>query len=153
MVKGVLNQELPNSILATGHIARELYKMSAFNVILGCVMLLLIILFTISSAARYYIKFTCFIVASLIFATAPLPLMLFKPRDPRNALDQSRSGRPVTNKVDAILEKVEQHRHISSYDATKELGIDHKRVLTHLKKGGYTKSSRLGSHTSSLREM
>ncbi|KAF9795289.1 hypothetical protein SFRURICE_004661, partial [Spodoptera frugiperda] len=56
------------------------------NVILGCVMALVIILFTISSMARYYIKFTLFIVMSLIFATAPMPLMLIKPFDPRNAL-------------------------------------------------------------------
>lgn len=46
----------------------------------------LIILFTFSSIARYYIKFTIFIVVSLIFASAPIPLMLIKPFDPRNAL-------------------------------------------------------------------
>ncbi|XP_013195392.1 1-acyl-sn-glycerol-3-phosphate acyltransferase alpha [Amyelois transitella] len=63
--------------------------MSVFNVInvvLGCVMALLIILFTISSIARYYIKFTLFVVLSLVFATAPVPLMLLKPFDPKNAL-------------------------------------------------------------------
>lgn len=49
-------------------------------------MALLLILYSISSAARYYIKFTLFMVLSLIFATAPLPLMCFRPRDPRNAL-------------------------------------------------------------------
>ncbi|XP_045505589.1 1-acyl-sn-glycerol-3-phosphate acyltransferase alpha-like [Colias croceus] len=60
--------------------------MAAFDVVLGCVMALLIILFSISSIARYYIKFTLFAVLSLIFATAPLPLMLFRPFDPKNAL-------------------------------------------------------------------
>lgn len=60
--------------------------MSAFNVILGCVMVLVIILFTMSSIARYYIKFTIFVVLCLIFATAPVPLMLLKPFDPKNAL-------------------------------------------------------------------
>ncbi|XP_059049283.1 1-acyl-sn-glycerol-3-phosphate acyltransferase alpha [Achroia grisella] len=63
--------------------------MAAFNVVnvvLGCVMALLIILFTISSIARYYIKFILFVVMSMIFATAPVPLMLLKPFDPRNAL-------------------------------------------------------------------
>lgn len=60
--------------------------MAAFNVVLGCIMVLLLILFGISSAARYYIKFTLFIVLCLIFATAPVPLMLLKPFDPRNAL-------------------------------------------------------------------
>ncbi|KAJ0183521.1 hypothetical protein K1T71_001497 [Dendrolimus kikuchii] len=53
--------------------------------------------------------------------------------------DARRSGRPVTDKIDAIFEKVEQHRHISSYDVAGELGIDHKTVLAHLKKAGYTK--------------
>ncbi|KAJ0174870.1 hypothetical protein K1T71_009978 [Dendrolimus kikuchii] len=53
--------------------------------------------------------------------------------------DARRSGRPVTDKIDAIFEKVEQDRHISSYDVAGELGIDHKTVLAHLKKAGYTK--------------
>ncbi|GBP83146.1 hypothetical protein EVAR_66904_1 [Eumeta japonica] len=48
---------------------------------------------------------------------------------------------PVRDKVDAILEGVEQDRHISSYEITKELEIDHKIVWTHLKKAGYTKNS------------
>ena len=39
--------------------------------------------------------------------------------------------------MDAIFEKVEQD--ISSYDVAEELGIDHKTVLAHLKKTGYTK--------------
>ncbi|KAJ0177011.1 hypothetical protein K1T71_007020 [Dendrolimus kikuchii] len=39
----------------------------------------------------------------------------------------------------SIFEKVEQDRHISSYDVAGELGIDHKTVLAHLKKAGYTK--------------
>ncbi|GBP72737.1 hypothetical protein EVAR_75356_1 [Eumeta japonica] len=39
----------------------------------------------------------------------------------------------------AILEKVEQDRHISSYDKAEKLGIDHKMVLTHFKKDEYTK--------------
>ncbi|GBP57351.1 Putative uncharacterized protein FLJ37770 [Eumeta japonica] len=67
--------------------------------------------------------------------------------------DQPRSGRPVTEQVDAILEKVKQNRHISSYDLAEELRIDHKTVLTYLKKAGYTKSSIFGSHTSSLKEI
>ncbi|GBP89131.1 Histone-lysine N-methyltransferase SETMAR [Eumeta japonica] len=53
--------------------------------------------------------------------------------------DEPRSGRPVTNKVDAILEKVEQDRHISSYDIAEEHEIGHKTVLTDLKKAGYIK--------------
>ncbi|GBP49202.1 hypothetical protein EVAR_96509_1 [Eumeta japonica] len=38
------------------------------------------------------------------------------------------SGRPATDKVDAFLEKVEQDRHISSYDTAEELGINRKTV-------------------------
>ncbi|GBP43708.1 hypothetical protein EVAR_29689_1 [Eumeta japonica] len=53
--------------------------------------------------------------------------------------DEPRSGRPVTDKVDAILENVKQDRHIDSYDIAKELGIDHKTVFIHLKKAEYTK--------------
>ncbi|KAJ0171809.1 hypothetical protein K1T71_012572 [Dendrolimus kikuchii] len=53
--------------------------------------------------------------------------------------DARRSGRPVMDKIDAIFEKVEQDRHICSYDVARELGIDHKTVLAHLKKAGYTK--------------
>ncbi|CAH2218114.1 jg22955 [Pararge aegeria aegeria] len=36
--------------------------------------------------------------------------------------------------MDAIFEKVEQDRHISSYNVAEELVIDNKRVLAHLKK-------------------
>ncbi|GBP67725.1 hypothetical protein EVAR_40496_1 [Eumeta japonica] len=46
-------------------------------------------------------------------------------------------GRPVTDKVDTILEKVDQDRHISFYEVAEELEIDHKIVLTHLKKALY----------------
>jgi len=40
----------------------------------------------------------------------------------------------LIGKVDEIMEKVEQDRHISSYDIDKELNIDYKTVLNHLKK-------------------
>ncbi|GBP21115.1 Histone-lysine N-methyltransferase SETMAR [Eumeta japonica] len=49
------------------------------------------------------------------------------------------SGRPVSDKVDVILEKEEQDRHISSKEIAEELKIDHNAVLTHLKKAGDTK--------------
>ncbi|GBP28481.1 hypothetical protein EVAR_93428_1 [Eumeta japonica] len=35
---------------------------------------------------------------------------------------EPRSGRPVTDKVDAILKKVEQDRHLSSYNIAKKAG-------------------------------
>jgi len=46
------------------------------------------------------------------------------------------SDRPITGKVDEIMEKVEQDRHISSHDISKELNINHKIVLNHLEKAG-----------------
>ncbi|KAL0902444.1 hypothetical protein ABMA27_000309, partial [Loxostege sticticalis] len=49
--------------------------------------------------------------------------------------DARRSGRPITDKIYGISEKVEQDRHISSYDVAEE----HKTVLAHLKKTKYTK--------------
>ena len=43
--------------------------------------------------------------------------------------DEVRSGCPVTDKISAIFEKVEQDRHICSYDIAEKL--DHKIVLRH----------------------
>ncbi|GBP29364.1 hypothetical protein EVAR_22736_1 [Eumeta japonica] len=40
-----------------------------------------------------------------------------------------------------------------SYDIAEELEIDHKAVLTHLNKAGYTKKLDIWSHTSSLKEI
>ncbi|XP_073942443.1 1-Acylglycerol-3-phosphate O-acyltransferase 2 isoform X2 [Choristoneura fumiferana] len=60
--------------------------MSAFNVVLGCVMALVLILFTTSAIARYYIKYVFFMAAALVFSSAPLPLMLLRPFSPKNAL-------------------------------------------------------------------
>ncbi|KAL0839102.1 hypothetical protein ABMA28_017081 [Loxostege sticticalis] len=48
-------------------------------------------------------------------------------------------GRPITDKINAIFEKLGQNRHISSYDVAEQLGIDHKTVLAHLKTTWYTK--------------
>ena len=39
-----------------------------------------------------------------------------------------RSGRLVTDKISAIFEKVEQDRHINSYDIAEELDVDHEIV-------------------------
>ncbi|GBP29068.1 Solute carrier organic anion transporter family member 4C1 [Eumeta japonica] len=55
---------------------------------------------------------------------------------------EPRSGRPVTYKVDAILEKVEQDQHISSYRNAEELGNDYKTVLIHFKKLDIQKKAR-----------
>jgi len=41
--------------------------------------------------------------------------------------------------VDEIFYKIEENRHMSSYNIAKELNIDHKTVLGHLRKNGYTK--------------
>lgn len=47
---------------------------------------LIAVLCVFSATCRYYGKFALFILVSLIWATLPIPLMLFRPRDPRNAL-------------------------------------------------------------------
>ncbi|KAJ3640669.1 hypothetical protein Zmor_027216 [Zophobas morio] len=56
--------------------------------LLYVVMLIIIItiLFKISPIARYYLKYLWFGAASGVFASAPIPLMLLRPRDSRNAL-------------------------------------------------------------------
>jgi len=38
-------------------------------------------------------------------------------------------GQSITGKVDEIMEKVEQDRHISNHDSSEKLNIDHKTVL------------------------
>ncbi|GBP64534.1 Histone-lysine N-methyltransferase SETMAR [Eumeta japonica] len=67
--------------------------------------------------------------------------------------DELRSGQPVTGQAYAILKKVKQDRHISSYDIAEELEIDHKTDFTHLKRAGYTKRLILASHIGSLEEI
>lgn len=53
--------------------------------------------------------------------------------------DAPRSGRPHVENVDEIFQKIHEDRHISTRDIAKELNIDHKTVLSHLHKVGYTK--------------
>ena len=36
--------------------------------------------------------------------------------------------------IDEIFQKIEENYHMSNYDITKELNIDHKIVLRHLRK-------------------
>ncbi|GFX50093.1 histone-lysine N-methyltransferase SETMAR [Trichonephila clavipes] len=50
--------------------------------------------------------------------------------------DAPRTGRPV---VDKITEIIEIDRHVSSCSITQELKIDHKTVLSHLRKVGFKK--------------
>ncbi|XP_044261934.1 putative 1-acyl-sn-glycerol-3-phosphate acyltransferase acl-2 isoform X2 [Tribolium madens] len=52
-----------------------------------CVLMaLLTLLYRTSSVARYYLKFIFFGISSCLLASAPIPLMLRRPRDPRNGL-------------------------------------------------------------------
>ena len=53
--------------------------------------------------------------------------------------DEPRFGWPVTEKSDEILEKIEQDRHISSFDIAYELNIHHQTVLNHLQQTGFKK--------------
>ena len=47
----------------------------------------------------------------------------------------------VTDKISAIFEKVEQERHISSYDVAEELDVGHKIVLRPLRKSECNKKT------------
>jgi len=66
--------------------------------------------------------------------------------------DARRSGRPITDKMDAIFEKVEQDRHISSYDLLKNWELTTKQFWRIWKKLGTQKSSIFGYLTGSLKE-
>ena len=56
-----------------------------------------------------------------------------------NLKDVSRSGRPIIEKADEVVENVQQDRHNGSVDIGMELDIDHKIVSNHLRKAGYKK--------------
>ncbi|GFW20056.1 histone-lysine N-methyltransferase SETMAR [Trichonephila clavipes] len=53
--------------------------------------------------------------------------------------DASRTGRPVVENVDKITEIIEVDQHVSSRSIAQELKIDHKTVLSHLRKVGLKK--------------
>ena len=53
--------------------------------------------------------------------------------------DRPRSGRPVTEKIDEILQLVEQDRHVSCQKIANALRINHVTIWNHLKKIGYAK--------------
>jgi len=54
--------------------------------------------------------------------------------------DEPRFGRPIIEKSDEIMIKVERDKHVSTMEIARELGIDHKIVLIHhLHKAGYKK--------------
>ncbi|CAH2103465.1 unnamed protein product [Euphydryas editha] len=53
--------------------------------------------------------------------------------------DAPRSGRPVTEKVDEILQLMEQDRHASCQEIAEALNINHMTVWNHLKRAGYEK--------------
>ncbi|GFW42844.1 histonelysine Nmethyltransferase SETMARlike [Trichonephila clavipes] len=53
--------------------------------------------------------------------------------------DAPRTDRPVVEKVDKITDIIEVNRHVSSRSIAQELKIDHKTVLSHLRKVGFKK--------------
>ncbi|GFX93611.1 histone-lysine N-methyltransferase SETMAR [Trichonephila clavipes] len=62
--------------------------------------------------------------------------------------DSPRTGRPVVDNVEKITEIIEIDRHVSSRSITQELKIDHKTVLSHLRKVGFKKKLHVcGGHT------
>jgi len=50
-----------------------------------------------------------------------------------NIKDKPRSGRPITEKSDEIIIKVERDKHVSTVELARELGIDHKTVFIYTK--------------------
>ncbi|GBP56558.1 hypothetical protein EVAR_53632_1 [Eumeta japonica] len=64
-----------------------------------------------------------------------------------------RCNQAVTDKVDVLLEKVDQDRYISSDDIVEVLGTDHKTICPLRKKLDIQKISMLVSHTCSLKQI
>lgn len=62
----------------------------------GAIILLLIYLLSASHVFRYYTKFLVFVFLSLISATIFVPLMLWRPRDYRNALLPAWGARQIS---------------------------------------------------------
>jgi len=48
-------------------------------------------------------------------------------------------GRPIIEKYDEIIVKVERDKHMSTVEIARQLSIDHKTVLNHLHKARYKK--------------
>ena len=53
--------------------------------------------------------------------------------------DELRSGRPITEKSDEILEKIVRDQHFSSPDIAYELSIHHQTILNRLRKARFKK--------------
>ncbi|GFV44409.1 histone-lysine N-methyltransferase SETMAR [Trichonephila clavipes] len=51
--------------------------------------------------------------------------------------DAPHTGRPVVENADKITEIIEVNRHVSSPSINQELKVDHKTVLSHLRKVGF----------------
>ena len=64
--------------------------------------------------------------------------------------DEPRSGRPITEKSDEIMVKVERDKHVSTVEIARELGIDNKTLLH---KAGYKKKLDWVPHELSVRNM
>jgi len=62
--------------------------------------------------------------------------------------DEPCFGRPITEKSDEIIVKIERDKHVSTVEIARELGVDHKTVLNHLHKAGTKRSSMFGFLTS-----
>ncbi|GFX01337.1 histone-lysine N-methyltransferase SETMAR [Trichonephila clavipes] len=61
--------------------------------------------------------------------------------------DAPRTGRPVVENVDKIIEMVEVDRHVSSRSIAQELKIDHKAVLSYLRKVEFKKKLYIWMYT------
>lgn len=59
--------------------------------------------------------------------------------------DAPRSGRPIVENVDKIMQMSESDRHISTVSIAQELNIAQKTVWNHLEKAGYKKAGCVGA--------
>uniref|UniRef100_A0A1B6EH48 1-acyl-sn-glycerol-3-phosphate acyltransferase n=1 Tax=Clastoptera arizonana TaxID=38151 RepID=A0A1B6EH48_9HEMI len=62
----------------------------------GGLLVVCVLLFTVSQVFRYYAKFLVFVVLSIIFATIFIPLMLFRPKNYKNALLPAWGARQIS---------------------------------------------------------
>ncbi|XP_050312830.1 1-acyl-sn-glycerol-3-phosphate acyltransferase alpha [Anthonomus grandis grandis] len=91
------------------------------------ILALLTLLWKVSSVGRFFIKWCLFGIVSVLASSLPIPLMLVRPRDPRNALIPSAALRACCTFLGLTL-KVEGHENIVQNKGTVVL-INHQSAL------------------------
>ncbi|XP_049954239.1 1-acyl-sn-glycerol-3-phosphate acyltransferase alpha-like [Schistocerca serialis cubense] len=70
--------------------------LAGYVALAAAAVLILLLLWYVSNSCRYYVKFTVFLLLSLFFGSVFIPLMLFRPRDWRNALLPAWGARQIS---------------------------------------------------------